>query len=86
MTNTRIKSEYLSSVGKEFHIVGLQTKMSDDQMSLTAVCGCMKFHCQKNSIGFTWVCRLRVNQISKQEISLKRKSDRQPRVCNLCGP
>ena len=42
----------------------LQKKMSDVQISLFAVDGCIKFHCLKN-VNFFWVCRLRIDPTSK---------------------
>ena len=54
-----------STEDKEFHIVGLQKKMSDAQMSLFIVYGYIEFYCQKKSVNFFWVCRLRVDQTSK---------------------
>ena len=45
----------------------------------------MEFYCQKKSASFSWVCRLRENQTSKWETSLRIKSDRKRRAYNLCG-
>ena len=66
----------LSSVDKEFHIVGAAKENERCKNVFVRRLELHRIFCQKSRINFLWVCRLRIDPTSKEETSLKIKSGR----------